>query len=135
MRITRSDQNRRNNMYSEDDIIKKTAELTAAIQKTEEVAFYREVEKQIAQNQKISQRVDQIKALQKEVVNLEHYQKVNAAKEINDQIDTLQASINELPIVQQFRHSQMDVNELLQLMMRNMSISVNEEMEKSTTKE
>ena len=107
-------------MYSEDDIIKKTAELTAAIQKTEEVAFYREVEKQIAQNQKISQRVDQIKALQKEVVNLEHYQKVNAAKEINDQIDTLQASINELPIVQQFRHSQMDVNELLQLMMRNM---------------
>ncbi|ANZ94082.1 MULTISPECIES: RicAFT regulatory complex protein RicA family protein [Brochothrix] len=122
-------------MYSEDDIIKKTAELTAAIQKTEEVAFYREVEKQIAQNQKISQRVDQIKALQKEVVNLEHYQKVNAAKEINDQIDTLQASINELPIVQQFRHSQMDVNELLQLMMRNMSISVNEEMEKSTTKE
>lgn len=31
---------------------KKTAELTAAIQKTEEVAFYREVEKQIAQNQK-----------------------------------------------------------------------------------
>ena len=135
MRITRSDQNRRNNMYSEDDIIKKTAELTAAIQKTEEVAFYREVEKQIAQNQKISQRVDKIKALQKEVVNLEHYQKVNAAKEINDQIDTLQASINELPIVQQFRHSQMDVNELLQLMMRNMSISVNEEMEKSTTKE
>lgn len=122
-------------MYSEDDIIKKTAELTAAIQKTEEVAFYREVEKQIAQNQKIYQRVDQIKALQKEVVNLEHYQKVNAAKEINDQIDTLQASINELPIVQQFRHSQMDVNELLQLMMRNMSISVNEEMEKSTTKE
>ena len=122
-------------MYSEDDIIKKTAELTAAIQKTEEVAFYREVEKQIAQNQKISQRVDQIKALQKEVVNLEHYQKVKAAKEINDQIDTLQASINELPIVQQFRHSQMDVNELLQLMMRNMSISVNEEMEKSTTKE
>ncbi|ODJ53571.1 hypothetical protein BFR40_02855 [Brochothrix thermosphacta] len=122
-------------MYSEDDIIKKTEELTAAIQKTEEVAFYREVEKQIAQNQKISQRVDQIKALQKEVVNLEHYQKVNAAKEINDQIDTLQASINELPIVQQFRHSQMDVNELLQLMMRNMSISVNEEMEKSTTKE
>lgn len=122
-------------MHSEDDIIKKTAELTAAIQKTEEVAFYREVEKQIAQNQKISQRVDQIKALQKEVVNLEHYQKVNAAKEINDQIDTLQASINELPIVQQFRHSQMDVNELLQLMMRNMSISVNEEMEKSTTKE
>lgn len=122
-------------MYSEDDIIKKTAELTAAIQKTEEVAFYREVEKQIAQNQKISQRVDQIKALQKEVVNLEHYQKVNATKEINDQIDTLQASINELPIVQQFRHSQMDVNELLQLMMRNMSISVNEEMEKSTTKE
>lgn len=116
-------------------ILSKNSGVNSCNPKTEEVAFYREVEKQIAQNQKISQRVDQIKALQKEVVNLEHYQKVNAAKEINDQIDTLQASINELPIVQQFRHSQMDVNELLQLMMRNMSISVNEEMEKSTTKE
>lgn len=121
-------------MFSEEDILNKTAELTAAIQRTEEVAFYREVEKQIENNQKIATRIASIKALQKEVVNLEHYKKVNAAKAINAEIDAIQASINELPIVQQFRQSQVDVNELLQLMMRNMTLAVNNEMEEPTNR-
>ena len=48
------------------------------IAETEEVDFFKRAEAQIHENEKVSETIADIKALQKQAVNLQHYGKVEA---------------------------------------------------------
>ncbi|WP_430534632.1 YlbF family regulator [Listeria rocourtiae] len=116
--------------HQKEAIIAKAHELKAALQETEAVTFYRAAEAKINTNQKVATKVRDIKKLQKEAVNLEHYQKFGAVKQTEDSIDALTAEIDYLPIVQEFRRSQVEANDLLQSVTRQISYKVTSEIQK-----
>lgn len=116
------------NMYKKTDIMDKARELAKMMAQTAEVEFFKRAEAQINENLKVQQTIADIKKLQKEAVNLQHYNKVEALKEVEAKIDALQDEIDELPIVQQFKESQIEVNQLLQLVSNTISGTITDEI-------
>ncbi len=76
--------------------------------------------------------ISTIKGLQKQAVNLQHYGKVEALKKTEEKIAELERQIDEIPVVDEFKQSQAEVNDLLQLVASTISNSVTDEILKST---
>ncbi|MGM9926329.1 MAG: RicAFT regulatory complex protein RicA family protein [Bacillus sp. (in: firmicutes)] len=102
-------------IYSKDDLIKKAEELAEMIAATEEVEFFKKAEAQIHENKRVRELIASLKSLQKQSINFEHYGKERAYKQVQERIDTVESEINEIPVVQEFKQSQGEVNELLQM--------------------
>ena len=113
-------------MYSEKEIIRKVESLAEKIGKLEVVQDYHNVEKQIHNNQAIKQKMNRLKAQQKQSVNFQNYGKQNALEQSEAKIQYLKDEINELPIVEEFRSAQYETNDLLQMMVKTMEDRLNE---------
>ncbi|RXI97934.1 hypothetical protein DS745_16400 [Anaerobacillus alkaliphilus] len=118
--------------FTKDEIVEKAQEIAKMIAETEEVEFFKQAELQVNENPKIQQLISQIKLAQKEAVNLEHYAKAEALKKAEVKIDALQDELDEIPLVKEFKQSQMEVNGLLQLVATTISNTVTDEIIKST---
>lgn len=118
--------------YTKQDILEKARELAGMIAETEEVDFFKRAEGQINQHLKVQQIIGQIKKLQKEAVNLKHYGKTEALKETDAKIDALQDELDEIPLVQEFKQSQGEVNDLLQMVSHAISNTVTNKIIEST---
>lgn len=119
-------------MYSEKEIIRKVESLAEKIGKLEVVQDYHNVEKQIHNNQAIKQKMNRLKAQQKQSVNFQNYGKQNALEQSEVKIQNLKDEINELPIVEEFRSAQYEANDLLQMMVKTMEDRLNEYNKKNT---
>jgi cell fate (sporulation/competence/biofilm development) regulator YmcA (YheA/YmcA/DUF963 family) len=118
--------------YTKDDIIARAKDLASMIASTEEVDFFKKAEAQIHSNEKVSSLISQIKGLQKQAVNLQHYGKAEALKKTEDKIASIEEELDSIPVVQEFKQSQIDVNELLQLVANTISNKVTDEVILST---
>ncbi|WP_129704389.1 RicAFT regulatory complex protein RicA family protein [Priestia megaterium] len=118
--------------YDKSDVIKRAQELAKMIAETEEVDFFKRAEAQLNENQKVRETIASIKSLQKQAVNFQHYGKTEALKQVEAKIDRLQEELDELPIIQQFQESQINVNDLLQLVANTISNTVTDEIIVST---
>lgn len=118
--------------YTKDEIVERAKELARMIAETEEVNFFKRAEAQINGNEKVSSTIATIKGLQKQAVNLQHYGKPEALKKTEDKIAALEKELDEIPIVQEFKQSQVEVNELLQIVANAISNTVTDEVITST---
>lgn len=118
--------------YSKDDIVAKARELASMIAETEEVDFFKKAEAAIHENEKVRVNIKAIKGLQKQAVNLQHYGKEEALKRTEEKISKLEQELDEIPIVNEFKQSQIDVNDLLQLVATTISNAVTDEILEST---
>ncbi len=118
--------------YSKDEIIAKSKEIALMIANTEEVDFFKRAEAQINENQKIRENIASLKSLQKQAVNFQQYGKEKALSIIEGKIDNIQAQIDEVPIVQEFKQSQGEVNDLLQLVSTTIANGVTNDIITST---
>lgn len=118
--------------YTKDDIVARAQELAQMISETEEVDFFKRAEAQIHQNEKIRTMISDIKGLQKQAVNLQHYGKPEALKRVEDKIASIEKELDEIPVVQDFKQSQMEVNELLQLIASTISNTVTDQIVTTT---
>ncbi|KMK77294.1 RicAFT regulatory complex protein RicA family protein [Alkalihalobacillus pseudalcaliphilus] len=114
--------------YTRQDIIEKAKDLAVMMAQTEEVDFFKKAEKKINEHLRVQELIAQIKKLQKEAVNLKHYQKGEALKQTEAKIEELQTEIEEIPLVQEFQQSQADVNDLLQIVTNAISRKITEEV-------
>lgn len=101
--------------YSKTEILEKTKQLANTIAETDEVVQYKAIEQQLNANEKFSRLMEQRKKLQKESVNLEQLGKLEALAEAELQLTDLNKTIDEMPIVEEFKHAQNEVNEILQM--------------------
>jgi len=101
--------------YTKDDLIKRAEELAAMIAATEEVEFFKKAEAQIHENKRVRELIASLKSLQKQSINFEHYGKERAYQQVQDRITSVENEINDIPVVQEFKQSQVEVNELLQM--------------------
>lgn len=114
--------------YTKDEIVARAKDLARMVAETDEVDFFKRAEAQIHENKKVSTLIADIKALQKQAVNLQHYGKVEAQKKVEQKIDTLEQELDEIPVVQEFKQSQLEVNELLQIIASAISNTVTDEI-------
>ncbi|MEH7073550.1 RicAFT regulatory complex protein RicA family protein [Neobacillus drentensis] len=118
--------------YTKDDIVARATDLARMIAETEEVDFFKRAEAQLNENKKVHTLIADIKGLQKQAVNLQHYGKPEALKKVEDKIASIEQELDEIPVVQEFKQSQLDVNELLQIIASTISNTVTDEIIIST---
>ncbi|MCH6266268.1 MULTISPECIES: RicAFT regulatory complex protein RicA family protein [Neobacillus] len=118
--------------YTKDDIVARAKELARMIADTQEVDFFKRAEAQIHDNQKVKTLIADIKGLQKQAVNLQHYGKPEALKKVEEKIASIEQELDDIPVVQDFKESQIEVNELLQLIATTISNTVTDEIIIST---
>ncbi|MCG3083562.1 RicAFT regulatory complex protein RicA family protein [Anoxybacillus sp. LAT_35] len=118
--------------YTKDDIVQKAKELAKMIAETEEVEIFKQAEAKIHENEKVRMMIAKIKSLQKQAVNLQHYGKVEALKKVEAEIDEIYEQLSDIPIVEQFKQSQVEINDLLQLVASTISKTVTDEIITST---
>ena len=119
-------------LYTKDEIVEKAKEIAHMIANTEEVEFFKKAEEQINENQKVREKIASLKTLQKQAVNFQHLGKEKALKMIEGKIEAIEIEIDQVPVVQQFKQSQVEVNELLQLVSNAIANSVTNEIIEST---
>lgn len=120
------------NKYTKDQIIKKAEEIAQMIASTEEVEFFQRAEAQINENQNIREKIASLKSLQKQAVNFQQYGKEKALNIIEGKIEAIEKEIDEVPIVQEFKQSQADVNNLLKLVSNTIANDVTNAIIKAT---
>ena len=119
-------------LNTRDEIIAKAREIALMIANTEQVEFYKRAEEQINENQKVRENIASLKSLQKQAVNFQQYGKEKALSIIEGKIEKIQAEIDAVPIVQEFKESQSEVNDLLQMVSTTIANGVTDEIIKAT---
>lgn len=114
------------------EIMEQAQTLAKLIAQSEEVDFFKRAEQLIKKNDKVEMLIEQIKHKQKQAVHLEHYEKEKALKEIDADIAKLEHELDSIPVVQEFKQSQVEVNDLLQLVTSIISNTVTDEIIIST---
>ncbi|KMY49526.1 RicAFT regulatory complex protein RicA family protein [Peribacillus loiseleuriae] len=107
--------------FTKDEILAKAADLAKMIAETDEVDFFKRAEAQINENQKVREMIASMKSLQKQAVNFQNYGKEKAYQQTQSKLTALEEELDELPIVQEFKQSQVDVNDLLQMVASQVS--------------
>jgi Protein of unknown function (DUF964). len=118
--------------YTKTDILEKARELAKMIAETEEVEFFKRAEAKIHENKKVKEKISQLKLLQKQAVNLQNYGKVNALKLVEEKIERIEKELDDIPVVQEFKESQYEVNELLQIVSNTIANTVTKNIIEST---
>src|SRR5699024_38095 len=75
----------------------------------------KQVETKINSNEKVQKLISKIKLLQKQAVNLQAYDKAEALKKVEAEIDQLQEELDSIPVVEEFKEIQGVVNDVLQM--------------------
>ncbi|MDQ0337347.1 cell fate (sporulation/competence/biofilm development) regulator YmcA (YheA/YmcA/DUF963 family) [Caldalkalibacillus uzonensis] len=114
------------------EIIRQAEKLATLIAQSAEVDFFKRAEQQIKKNDKVQQLIAEIKRLQKHAVHYEHYEKSKALEETEAKLEKLHEELDQIPVVQEFKQSQKDVNDLLQLVTNVISNTVTDKIIEST---
>lgn len=119
-------------MVTRKQIIEHAEQLAKLIAQSKEVDFFKRAEQQIKKNDKVQNLINVIKFKQKQAVNAEHYEKEKAKQDFEKSLDQLNQELDEIPVVQEFKQSQQEVNDLLQLITSVISNKVTDEIILST---
>lgn len=118
--------------YTRKQILDEARTLASMLASTDEIDRFKEVEAKINANQKVQKLITKIKALQKQAVNFQAYEKREALKRVEEEIDRLQAEIDDIPVVQEFKETQNVVNDVLQLVSGTIAREVTNDVIRST---
>lgn len=119
-------------LYTKDDIVESAKKLAEMIAQTEQVELFKKSEEALNKNEKVHEMIEEIKKVQKQAVNFQHYKKTEALKRAENLINSIQDELDAIPVIQQFKESQLEVNDLLQLVANTITNSVTDEILKST---
>src|SRR5690625_722509 len=118
--------------YTRQEVMAEAKQLAEMLSSTEEIERFKQLEAKINANVKVQDYISRIKKLQKQAVNLQAYEKEEALKKIEIEIDDLQDELDDMPIVQDFKEVQGVVNEVLQLVSGTIAREVTNHVIKDT---
>lgn len=118
--------------YTRNEVLSEAKNLAKMLASTEEIDRFKQVEAKINDNSKVQLLTKKIKALQKQAVNLQAYEKKEALQKVESEIDRLQEEIDAIPVVQEFKEVQTVVNDVLQLVTGTIAREVTNEVIEST---
>ncbi|WP_088050272.1 RicAFT regulatory complex protein RicA family protein [Virgibacillus dakarensis] len=118
--------------YTRTQVLDQAKRLADMLANTDEIDRFKQVEAKINENKKVQQLINRIKALQKQAVNFQAYEKKEALKKVEAEIDRLQGELDEIPVVQEFKETQIVVNDVLQLVTGTIAREVTNKVIEST---
>src|SRR5699024_2259240 len=89
--------------YTREQVMNETRLLAKMLANNEEIDSFKQVEAQINSNEKVQKLISNIKLLQKQAVNLQEYDKAEALKKVEAEIDQLQEELDSNPFVEEFK--------------------------------
>ncbi len=95
-------------------IILKARELAALISESAEVKVFKQAEEKIKENSTLQSLISDLRRKQKELVSYEHLKKEEIVSIIEGEMEGIQEQIDDIPIVQEFKQTQVEINHLLQ---------------------
>ncbi|MCD8502327.1 MAG: YlbF family regulator [Bacillaceae bacterium] len=119
-------------LLTKEEIMAKAEQMANLVSALEEVDFYKRAENQVDTNETIQQLIEKIKRQQKEAVNLQHYRKTEALKLVEESIVELQDELEGIPLVKEYKQTQLEVNKILQLATTSISKRIAEEISRCT---
>ena len=84
------------------------------ILKNEEIQRYKRIEKVINNNKQLKAKVNQLKAVQKQLINAKQIEKTQAIIEFENRYNALLNEIESYPLMSDYMALQGDINEMLQ---------------------
>lgn len=114
------------NLYTQKEILDKARELAAMISRTNEVDFFKRAELQIKHNERVQDLIDKLKQKQKQMVMFESINKKELVEKVEAEYNQLQEELDAIPLVTEFKQSQVDVNDLLQMVTNVITNTVSE---------
>ena len=108
------------------EILEKAREIALMIAKSKEVDFFKRAENQIKHNERVQDLIHEVKQKQKQLVMFESMNKSDIAQKVEEEYNQLQDELDSIPIVAEFKQSQMDVNDLLQMVTHVITNTVSE---------
>ncbi|MED1721622.1 RicAFT regulatory complex protein RicA family protein [Brevibacillus parabrevis] len=114
------------NLYTQKEILDKARELAAMISRTNEVDFFKRAELQIKHNERVQDLIDKLKQKQKQMVMFESINKKELVEKVEAEYNQLQEELDAIPLVTEFKQSQVDVNDLLQMVTHVITNTVSE---------
>ncbi|MFC4023075.1 RicAFT regulatory complex protein RicA family protein [Oceanobacillus longus] len=118
--------------YTRQEVMDEAKKLANMLASTEEIDRFKQVEAKINESKKVQKLIQKIKTLQKQAVNFQAYEKKEALKNVEEEIDRVQAEIDDIPIVQEFKETQIVVNDVLQLVSKTIAREVTNQVIEST---
>src|SRR5690625_3411287 len=119
-------------VYTRKEVLDEAKQLATMLAKTEEIERFKQLEAKINSNEKVQRLISRIKSLQKQAVNLQAYDKKEALKKVEAEIDRVQDELDRIPIVQEFKEIQGVVNDVLQLVSGTIAREVTNHVIKDT---
>ncbi|WP_025685012.1 RicAFT regulatory complex protein RicA family protein [Paenibacillus maysiensis] len=124
-------------LVNRDMILAKAQELAGILGNSEEVQVFRKAEDKIRDHQRIQHLIAAMKKKQKEIVAFESLKNQTMIAKIEAELQELQEELDGIPIVTEFQQSQVEINELLQMVIMairdTVAEKVNVEEGKSTS--
>lgn len=119
-------------MIDNNTILEKARELADLIANSSEVDFFKRAEAQIKKSDKVQSLISQIRIKQKEATNHDHYGRREELEKTESELDRLNDELDEIPIVREFKQSQVEVNDLLQMVTHVITNTVTDKIILST---
>lgn len=88
--------------------------LIEMILQNEEIQRYKRIEDIINNNKTLKAKINQLKALQKQLINAKQVGKTQAISEIENRYQALYNEIDEYPLMSDYLALQSDINEMMQ---------------------
>ncbi|WP_173916436.1 RicAFT regulatory complex protein RicA family protein [Halobacillus sp. Marseille-Q1614] len=118
--------------YTRKQVVDEAHKLAKMISEIEEIDRFKKLEAKLNENQKVQSHIKKIKALQKQAVNFQAYGKTEALERIEKEIDRLQNELDAIPVVSEFKDTQVLINDILQMISSTISREVTNEIIRST---
>ncbi|MDD3067491.1 MAG: YlbF family regulator [Acholeplasmataceae bacterium] len=88
--------------------------LIQMVKENETIIRYKKIEKIINEHQEIKEKIQKLKAIQKQLVNAKEIGKTEAVIAFQEKFDTLYQEIEEFPLMSEYLALQSDINDMMQ---------------------
>lgn len=104
--------------------------LIQMLQENPDIQRYKRIEMLINQNTELKAQFNQLKSIQKQLVNAKHIGKEEAIKVFQERYDALYESIESYPLMSDYLALQSDINDMIQSIVQILEEGLEKEFEK-----
>ena len=102
--------------------------LIQMLKENEQIQRYKAIEKVINENEDLKHKINQLKTVQKQLVNAKEIQKEKAIHHFKEVYDTLSDEIDSYPLMSDYLDLQGDINEMIQTINEILEDGINKEL-------
>ena len=100
------------------------------IQSNEDIQRYKKIESYLNSNKELKGKFNQLKAVQKQLVNAKHIGKQEAVKIYQERYDALYEEIEDYPLMSDYLALQSDINDMIQAIIDIIEKGLENELDK-----